>query len=76
MFKTDSFIMQPDDNIYIIIQPDNTKCEGKVIPSHMITSMLTSSPMITPNVQAYAIIQPDDNATVMIRLGDNIPIVI
>jgi hypothetical protein len=63
MFKTDNVITQPDDEVYIIIQPDdNTKCEGTLSPSQLKTSMLTSSQMITPNVQAYAIIQPDNLA--------------
>jgi hypothetical protein len=61
--KTDSVITQPDDNVYFVIQPeDNTKCEGKVSPSQVITSLLTSSQMITPNVQAL----PDANINVKI----------
>jgi hypothetical protein len=37
--------------------------------------MLTSSQMITANVQAYAIIQQDDNINVMTWLVGNITIV-
>jgi hypothetical protein len=42
----------------------------------MITSALTSSQRITPNVQTYGIIQPDDNINLIIWLGDNITVVI
>jgi hypothetical protein len=67
MFKTDSGITQPDDKIYIIIQPeDSTKCEGKVSPNQLIISMLTSSQMMPLDEQSYAMIQPDDNINFMI----------
>jgi hypothetical protein len=59
--KTDS--VTQSNNVYFVIQPeDNTKCEGKVSPSQVITSLLTSSQMITPNVQAL----PDENVNVKI----------
>jgi hypothetical protein len=77
MFEIDSVIAQPDGNVYIIIQTDDcTKCEGKLSPSQVITSMLTSSQMITPKVPAYAIIQQDDIINILIWLGDNNAIVI
>ncbi len=56
MFKTDIIFTQPDDNVYIIIQPDdNTKCEGKVSTKPGDNIYLD---MITPNEQANAI-QPE-----------------
>jgi hypothetical protein len=61
MFKKDSVIIQPDDNVYYHLARCNTKCEGKVLPSQVITFMFTSTQMITPNVQAYAIFRLDDN---------------
>jgi hypothetical protein len=42
MYKTDSVITQPDDQVYIIILPEvYTKCDGKVLPSQVIRSMFT-----------------------------------
>jgi hypothetical protein len=66
MFETDSVIIQPDDNVFIIIHQMIEKNAKEKYHSQVITSMLTFSPMITPNEQAYAVIQLGDNTAIVI----------